>query len=282
MVPSHLAGRVQMTITSPFIYALPQSNARQMKVPWRQDICKFWGHNNIFPQNTEASQNLSARSLTIHTVPPEVQWKQRGGLDLWLSTQHSHWHQQEPVAILWDLWAFSALKWVCEDVRLRCPPPCGLFTQYTLGGVLGGSCSGVLYFSPYLQMRSEIRKSCHTMKEGSSRAWLPSQPAPRSWEFPFLSSSRAQGKVFPILLSSPDPSSLSSVPAVVTELNALQHQSLSLMHSSTEGWGEVLRWDCINVTADKQGSFSHFCLLYKGLILHILVWREKGKAVSVL
>lgn len=136
-----------------------------MKVPWWQDICKFWGQNNSFSQNAKAPlntcQNLSARSLTIHMVPPEVQWKQsRGGLDFWLPTQNSHWHQQEPVATLRDLWAFGALKQACKDSRLHHPPPCGAFTRHS--GVPGGSCSSVLYFSPYLQMRSEIRKSCHT------------------------------------------------------------------------------------------------------------------------
>lgn len=47
-----------------------------------------------------------------------------------------------------------------KDSHLYCSPLCGVSTQHSLGGVPGGSCFGI--FSPYLQIRSEIRKSCHT------------------------------------------------------------------------------------------------------------------------
>lgn len=61
-----------------------------------------------------------------------------------------------------DLWAFGALKQGCKDNHPHRPPSCGAFTQHVLGGVLGGCCSGILYFNHHLQIRSEIRKSCHT------------------------------------------------------------------------------------------------------------------------
>lgn len=47
-------------------------------------------------------------------------------------------------------------------------------------------------------------------------------------------------------LSSPDPSNLSCVSAVATELNGLQH---------LEARG-VLKWDYINMTVDKMGSVN--------------------------
>lgn len=48
------------------------------------------------------------------------------------------------------------------------------------------------------------------------------------------------------LLSSPDPSDLSCVSAVATELNGLRHLEAR----------EVLKWDYTNMTAEKMGSVN--------------------------
>lgn len=144
---------------------------------------------------------------------------------------NSHW--EEPVVFLWDLWAFGALKWSCESVCLHCTPLCRAATQHMLGGVPGCCCFGVLHCSPYLVMRLETRKSCHTWvykcyggRQQQGLALIITSPWKSGVSFPFSQRAWRQSFSYLTLSFSPDPSTLLSVPEVTTELNGLQHLGL--------------------------------------------------------
>lgn len=124
----------------------------------------------------------------------------RVGLHFWLPIQHSCWHQQEPVATPRGFVGIWALKQGCKDNHPHCPPSCGAFTQHVLGGVLGGCCSGILYFNHHLQIRSEIRKSCHTRawKAAAGLGYQHSQPLHIQSFFSFLPAGLR--KIFPMWL----------------------------------------------------------------------------------